>query len=736
METTALCEQQLFTQDKTLKEGSMKTRHLLLAALSLLVGWGTAGLAQGAPPSAPKGPSSVTPVVSFEAGDKPGNFFICTNTGNSKSLGCANVTPGQKSVAVIAPGETVGFPTYSGEASTVHTALSLIYPAGAKNMPFKAAIDVRDPAKKGVATVTLRDPGLYVFICDIHVYMFAAVIVDDPRTKVPDELGPTIPGVGLDLGKQITLVEGPAGPLTVPTFSDLAIRLLRTFFIVTDPTNWKDYNETSWKPAFPAVPVIVYDKDGKRADVPDLSAVLGFDGGNPKGQLIKPTENLIPGTTEKFPPAIGEIWVDTQFELTGGKFKPGTATALNGADWTLTKKIALPTHNMNHPHNMWTDKDQKVIYQTQWFDERLAVFDRETGAFIRELNAGLAPSHVMTRADNDQVHVAQNGANNVREFEALVPPAGGAYSSNEKIRDIPMGSGGEDVFTATHPHGHWMSADGKKMVTPNENVNTSTVYEFVGTNDGKINATIPTGAVPIATGMMPDSSKYYVANLLGHSISVINMMPPNPITEIKKINLIEKYNAVEGCYGPGNVTTTPLLDCSFVGALPIQTPVSPDGTNMVTANTLTTSITVVDTRHLLPDGRVNPNEDTVVAMLPCDPGCHGVNYGAKERGGYYAYVASKFSNALIVVDPDPNGDGNPSDATIAGRVLLGQMDADTTDFPSVKVIGNPGMGGQGVLPVPLVYNGWVQNLPAAWCNQLSSQQRNPINGANSTAICK
>lgn len=145
---------------------------------------------------------------------------------------------------------------------------------------------------------------------------------------------------------------------------------------------------------------------------------------------------------------------------------------------------------------------------------------------------------------------------------------------------------------------------------------------------------------------------------------------------------------------------------------------------MVTANTLTGTITVVDTRHLLPGGAVNSNEDKVVAMLPCDPGCHGVQYGAKAGGGYYAYVASKFSNALIVVDPAPGG--NPANAAIVGRVLLGQMNADTTDVPTpVKVTGNPGMGGQGVLPVPLVYNGWVQNLPAGWCNQLTPSQREP-----------
>jgi hypothetical protein len=36
------------------------------------------------------------------------------------------------------------------------------------------------------------------------------------------------------------------------------------------------------------------------------------------------------------------------------------------------------------------------------------------------------------------------------------------------------------------------------------------------------------------------------------------------------------------------------------------------------------------------------------------------------------------------------------------------------------------MGGQGVLPIPLVYNGWVQNLPEEWKEKLTSDQRHPI----------
>ena len=78
---------------------------------------------------------------------------------------------------------------------------------------------------------------------------------------------------------------------------------------------------------------------------------------------------------------------------------------------------------------------------------------------------------------------------------------------------------------------------------------------------------------------------------------------------------------------------------------------------------------------------------------------------------------------MIVVDPDPNGDGNPVDAKIVGKI--GLFSASTTKVDAT-IKGNPGMGGQGILPVPVVYNGWVQNSPTAWSNQLTAAQQDPI----------
>jgi hypothetical protein len=101
-----------------------------------------------------------------------------------------------------------------------------------------------------------------------------------------------------------------------------------------------------------------------------------------------------------------------------------------------------------------------------------------------------------------------------------------------------------------------------------------------------------------------------------------------------------------------------------------------------------------------------------------------VNFGAKKEGGYYAYVTSKFSNRLIVLDYDPNNNGilfDDGGPTIAGWVVLADNAAPTDD----TIIGNKGMGGQGVLPIPIVYNGWVQKLPQSWKDLLTAAQLNP-----------
>lgn len=693
----------------------MTKRCLLVALLSILVGWGTAGMAQA------------DPTVSFYATDNPGTWFECANTGTPPSpgapisasgLGCLPEadwlgTVGLKSLAVIQQGESVGFPSLGGKTRTVHTAIPLIYPTGALSAPpistFHRDVDLHAPVPIENQTITLNTPGLYVFICDIHVYMFAGVIVVPTGHSYPDTIFP------LDLGQTLDLPlvrAGGSSIVNMPTASDLALRLVRTFFIITNPNNWQSYPASGtapWNPTYPNVPVKAYPDGSSEGVEINLNDLMDLYFEEPTSTLAAP----VPPTT----PGVGQVWVNTQFEKMLQKNKPGTATAVNADSWKVERKVGLPQINMNNPHNMWTDKNQEVIYQTQWFDEILTVFDRKTGAFKWNRDAGPAPSHVMTRANNDEVHVAQNGGDNVMEYKSLA-------DGNGFIRAIPMDE--TPGHTNTNPHGHWMSADGMKMVTPNERVATSTVYNFSGSGAGSIEDTIPVGHAPLATGMMPDGSKYYVADFLDSTLSVINMNDATP-RRSTPIHLLANYaNPFKlkcGFLG----TPPPCAQVTgSVGGLPIQTPVSPDGRFVVTANTLTATITIVDT-----------DTDQVVAELPCDPGCHGVNFGAKKGGGYYAYVANKFSNRMIVVDPDPNGAALPNDgsnAVIAGTVLLTEGNKSAGYQTDGTVRGLAGMGGQGVLAVPNVYNGWVQQWVEnctnkdcrAWKRQLTADQQKPI----------
>lgn len=587
--------------------------------------------------------------VYFSITDDPGSWF--RNDG-SPPIGATD------SLAVTTRGNTVYF--NMDETNTVHTITSLLWPTGASNMPFD-----QSEAFNGETQVKLWDAGLYVFVCKLHPFMLGAVIVDNKDTP------------GLDLGGKVDMINGLTG---IPTNSDLVTRLVRAFYIITGPSNWQDFTKNRWVVDFPSVEVRRTGGEVINLDVLDID--------QPLPPLFKPNT-----------PGVGEVWVATQYEKTESKDKPGTLTVVNAGDWKVTRKVALPEINMNNPHNLWTDKNQNRIYAAQWFDKYLTTVDRTSGELKSNVKVGEAPAHVMTRVDTDEVHVSINGEDSVVELA----PGGGSVTDSFDVTDTPLDPGAN----AAQPHAHWMGFDGKTMVTPNSNTGDSTLYNF---KLDKIVAKPETGVLPIATGMMPDSSKYYVSNFLSNTISVIDM---NTKAKIKDINLLADYNPISGAIGDfdGNGVTA-------VGALPIQTPVSPNGKYMVTANTLTATITIVDT-----DDNNPAKEDVLEKMLACDAGCHGVQFGAKKGGGYYAYVTSKFANTLLVVDIDPNNNGEANDAKIVGRLLLDATKDTKTDD---DIEAYAGMGGQGVLPVPLVYNGWVQNLPQKWKDKLTDEQLDPI----------
>ena len=318
--------------------------------------------------------------------------------------------------------------------------------------------------------------------------------------------------------------------------------------------------------------------------------------------------------------------------------------------------------------------------------------------FSSNLAFGESPSHVMTRPNNDDITVALNGEEGVVEILATTSPS----EVNKIIATQGFG------LDPTKPHAQWISSDGQTMITPNAFTHDATIYGF---DTETINSRTATGIIPIATAMTPDDKFGTVANLLSSSISVVDL---NDGTHIRDINLLGTYNPVvlAGINdGPGSLLGIDLgpVATGDVAALPIQTPIGPDGKYMVTANTLTSNIVITDVSSS------NPDNWFIEAVLPCDPGCHGAQFGAKSDGGYYAYVSSKFANDLIVIDMDT--------LEIAGRILL---NPDVGTVSDDTIVSLHGMGGQGLMPIPNVYNGWVQNLPDSWKDQLTDSQKNPL----------
>ena len=169
-----------------------------------------------------------------------------------------------------------------------------MYPHKAASMPFD--VDLETAAHGGTGApfeVTLTNPGLYVFFCDIHPYMFAAVIVVD---HIKNRVFP------LDLGKTVDLHKIVAETLPgLPTASDLALRLVHTFFIITNPDNWQQYPVTGtvdWKPAYPGVPVVAYDKGGNlRLQSISTNSCVDTLEKRPTMHIGEPKDAISPSTT-------------------------------------------------------------------------------------------------------------------------------------------------------------------------------------------------------------------------------------------------------------------------------------------------------------------------------------------------------------------------------------------------------------------------------------------------------
>jgi YVTN family beta-propeller protein len=509
----------------------------------------------------------------------------------------------------------------------------------------------QDSSQMGTLSLQFDVPGVYVFVCKVHPYMTAVVAVRDAQGQIPDVTSGALPFIGhLGVGAL------PAGTvLSVVT--------------TVAPTD--------------------ADKSGKWG-------------------IYGPGDQLIPAI-----PGVGEVWISTQFERVPGQVdehgvaKPGTITVVDAATFSVEREInGLTAEGLwNNPHNMWANARLDTIYNANWFGKWLNKLDRTSGTILGSITVGHAPTHVMTNPNRCS---AQAGVLEIPlSAESNIVKVSDTAEGLSIIDSEPTGAG------RNHPHGHWITCGtGEFTIVPNvfKGMGLGGSISIVDTETGEVLTEFTYDAgdplrsallMPLAAGEchVGGMHKAYVANAVSGKVTVIDV-------EARTI-----LRNIDVTLTPDGLTGFALPDTLQV---PVQTPVSPDGRFVATA--VLSLTTVSRTTTGMPDhvAIIDAQTDEIVAWLGTPAGTHGVNWGAKLGGGYYAYVTSQHANVLIVIDPDPNADGDGHDAAVVGRILLanGSAGAGVTD----------GTGGQGVKPLPMTHDGWIQPTVAlVGTGQLSSE---------------
>lgn len=431
-------------------------------------------------------------------------------------------------------------------------------------------------------------------------------------------------------------------------------------------------------------------------------------------------------------PGVGEVWVDTQFERvprqtdTSGVEKPGTITVVRADNFKVRRKIngRFAGGFWNNPHNMWATFDLSTIYNSNWFGKWINKIDRASGKILDSIEVGEAPTHIVT--------IPTPGSAQKGELTVMLS----AQNLFVKVQDGPGGLQIVDNKPTSaigfgHPHGQWLTCgQGDRMVVPNvfqglgvagsisilDTASGDILKEFAfAANDPLLSALL----MPLAAGECHVHStgahKAYVGNVVSGFVTVID------------VDAMQIIKNIPVTLTPDGQTGFNIFDTLQV---PIQTPVSPDGRWVAVAVFSLTTVPRSNTGAANHVAIIDTATDQVVKFLPTSAGTHGCNWGAKKGGGYYAYVACQHANVMEVIDPDPNGDGNAGDAALVGRILLatGVRSAGSTD----------GTGGQGIKPLPMVHDGWIQPTVALsgtgalapaveqWIRQLTPAQKKPV----------
>lgn len=312
-------------------------------------------------------------------------------------------------------------------------------------------------------------------------------------------------------------------------------------------------------------------------------------------------------------PGEGEIWVDLQWLEKPDRPKEPGAVVVVDAA-TWQVKSELPFGN--NPHNLADSPDGRYVYQSSWHGSELGIFDRQENRWAKVMPIGSAPAHIATVPDG-RAFVTANAEN----FVAVVNP-----DTFEVSKQIEVQGKG--------PHGIWADRAGRWVVAA---LTLSNSAAIIDATEETVAAELPVGRLPLAASLTSDGRKAYIPSALDGTISVIDV-PSRTVSKVIR----------------------------NVGAGLIQVPFTPDDRYAVQAVSGSGEIVIIDAQT-----------DQVIKRLPDHLGAHGVTYGRKQGGGWYAYVSHKFADILTVVDMDT--------LTIAGELKM------------------PAAGGNGIIAIPNVW---------------------------------
>jgi DNA-binding beta-propeller fold protein YncE len=312
-------------------------------------------------------------------------------------------------------------------------------------------------------------------------------------------------------------------------------------------------------------------------------------------------------------PGQGEVWVDLQWVEKPDR--PSEPGAVAVVD-TATWRIKDLLPFGNNPHNLTDSIGGRYVYQTSWHGNEVGIYDREARAWQKVLQVGSAPAHVAVVPDG-RAYVTVNAQN----FLAVIDP-----NTHEVVKHVE--------FAGLGPHGVWTDRSGRTLVAA---LTLSNQAAIVDTTTDQVVAELPVGKLPLAASVNSAGTKAYIPSALDGTVTII---------DLARREVVGRINDV----GPGL----------------IQVPFTPDDRWAVQAVSGAGEVAIIDAQT-----------DRVVKRLKTHPGAHGVTFGHKQGGGWYAYVSHKFSNALTVIDMDS--------LEIAGELEM------------------PGPGGNGIHAIPNVF---------------------------------